>query len=67
MSSSDLSIHVLNGSGDPIVIDCWGMLDEEVAKSPRVIRLGKNPFIEPDMKFWRELSLQETRIRELER
>jgi UDPglucose 6-dehydrogenase len=23
----------LNGSNDPIVIDCWGMLDEEVTKS----------------------------------
>ena len=58
----------LNGSGDPIVIDCWGMLDEEVAKSPRVIRLGKSPFIEPDIKSSGDnYLLQESRIHELER
>ena len=58
----------LNGSDDPIVIDCWGMLDEEVTKSPRVIRLGKSPLIEPDIRSSGEnYPLQETRIRELER
>jgi UDPglucose 6-dehydrogenase len=58
----------LNGSNDPIVIDCWGMLDEEVTKSPRVIRLGKSPLIEPDIRSSGEnYPLQEARIRELER
>jgi UDPglucose 6-dehydrogenase len=58
----------LNGSGDPIVIDCWGMLDEEVAKSPRVIRLGKSSFIEPDIKSsGDDYLLWESRIHELER
>ena len=58
----------LNGSNDPIVIDCWGMLDEEKTKSLRVIRLGKSPLIEPDIRsFGENYPLQEARIRELER
>src|SRR4030095_460171 len=40
----------LNGSNHSIVIDCWGMLDEEVTQSLRVIRLGKSPLIEPDIR-----------------
>jgi UDPglucose 6-dehydrogenase len=58
----------LNGSKDPIVIDCWGMLDGEVPESPRVIRLGKSQFIEPDIRNSGENHYpKETPIRELER
>ncbi len=58
----------LNGSKDPIVIDCWGMLDGEVPESPRVIRLGKSQFIEPDNRNSGENHYpKETPIRELER
>jgi UDPglucose 6-dehydrogenase len=58
----------LNGSNDRIVIDCWGMLDEEVTKSLRVIRLGKSPLMEPDIRSAGDsYPLQETRLRELER
>jgi predicted dinucleotide-binding enzyme len=57
-----------NGSNDPIVIDCWGMLDEELTESPRVIRLGKSQLIERDIRSSGEnYRPKETRIRELER
>jgi UDPglucose 6-dehydrogenase len=63
-----LEYSCLNGSNDPIVIDCWGMLDEEVTESPRVIRLGKSQLIEPDIRSSGEnYPPKETRIRELER
>lgn len=58
----------LNGSKDPIVIDCWGMLDEEITKSARVVRLGKSPLNEPNIRRSGEnYPLEEVRIRELER
>jgi UDPglucose 6-dehydrogenase len=58
----------LKGSNDPIVIDCWGMLDEEVTQSPRVIRLGKSESREPDIRRSGEnYPSKETPIRELER
>jgi UDPglucose 6-dehydrogenase len=56
----------LNGSKDPIVIDCWGMLDEEITKSARVVRLGKRPLIESEIGH-SGYPLEEVRIRELER
>jgi len=63
-----LKYSALNGSNDPIVIDCWGMLDEEIAKSARVIRLGKSSFIDADVRSSGEnYLLQESRIHELER
>jgi UDPglucose 6-dehydrogenase len=55
-----------NGSKDPIVIDCWGMLGEEITKSARVVRLGKSPLIESNIGYSGEnYSLGEVRIREL--
>ena len=58
----------LNGSNHSIVIDCWGMLDEEVTQSLRVIRLGKSPLIEPDIRSsGGNYPPKETRIDELER
>jgi len=63
-----LSYSGLNGSGDPIVIDCWGMLDEKTTQSARVIRLGKSLSIEPDSgNFGEQYSLEEVRVGELER
>lgn len=59
-----------NGSKDPIVIDCWGMLDQKIGKSAQVVRLGKSPSIEPDSNIGQSgvnYSLQEVRIGELER
>jgi len=56
----------LNGSKNPIVIDCWGMLGEEITKSARVVRLGKSSLIESDIGYSGEnYSLGEVRIREL--
>ena len=60
----------LNGSKDPIVIDCWGMLDENTAKSARVVRLGKSPSSEANPNVGQSgenYSQQEVRIGELER
>jgi UDPglucose 6-dehydrogenase len=58
----------LNGSKNPIVIDCWGMLDEEITKSARVFRLGKSSLIESDIGHSvLNYLLEEARIRELER
>jgi UDPglucose 6-dehydrogenase len=58
----------LNGSKDPIVIDCWGMLDGEITKSAHVVRLGKRPLIESDIRHSGEnYPLEDIRIRELER
>jgi UDPglucose 6-dehydrogenase len=63
-----LEYSCLNGGHDPLVIDCWGMLDAGVTQSVRMIRLGKNPLIEPDIRSSGEnYPLQEARIRELER
>jgi UDPglucose 6-dehydrogenase len=61
-----LDYSLSNGSKDPIVIDCWGMLGEEITKSARVVRLGKSPLIEPNIGYSGEnYSLGEVRIREL--
>jgi len=61
-----LDYSLSNGSKDPIVIDCWGMLGEEITKSARVVRLGKSPLIESNIGYSGEnYSLGEVRIREL--
>jgi UDPglucose 6-dehydrogenase len=58
----------LNGSKDPIVIDCWGMLDEEITKSARVVRLGKSPLIESNIsRSGENYPVEDVRISELER
>jgi len=63
-----LEYSCLNGGHDPLVIDCWGMLDGAVPESPRVIRLGKSQLIEPEIRSSGEnYHLKETPISELER
>jgi UDPglucose 6-dehydrogenase len=58
----------LNGSKDPIVIDCWGMLGEKTLSSTRVLRLGKNLSVKlNDQTFPQELRLRTGWDNELER